>query len=336
MQMPSDEPIASDVLDVLKMSDVTDSTVILTCSQLDCKLYVRVNDTIERLGGKWNKKQKAHIFKDDPRPLFIQMLETGMMPPKNPTAYFPTPVSLAQRMAAFIPDSARLILEPSAGTGHIARAIREQCPDAQLDCCEVFPLFQKELQEQGFTLVSSDFIAFRPFRETRGYDAVLMNPPFSLEGDKMAYVTHIMHAWTMVNPGGLLVAIAPNGLTNQDKRIQKLNALVERYGSVEKLASGAFKESGTGVQTVMVVLHKDVEVEEKPTAHSQPEQAQTSEQSDFESHMRSLHDELTALDREAAAIHKQLEQQFEMLFPSKKKPVEKPIEAKDVSQLGLW
>ena len=172
------EPVTYDVLDVLKTCQIDAASVILP-QQLERKLYKKVNEALERIGGKWNRKAKAHLFEDDPRALFAWMIETGEQPPKNPTSYFPTSDAIAARMAEAIPASARRILEPSAGTGSIARAIREYCERQQiiapLDCCEIVQKFQDKLQDQGFTLVTSDFLQYNP--QCR-YDAILMNSTF--------------------------------------------------------------------------------------------------------------------------------------------------------------
>lgn len=326
------EQVASDALEVLKKGSITDHAYQLPQVQLDRKLYVAVNDVLERLGGKWNKKAKRHLFEDDPQPMLQWVFETGMMPLKNPTAYFPTPASLAARMASLIPANARTILEPNAGTGHIARAIRDARPDVTLHCCELLPRFQEKLREQGFMLVGEDFLSYRP---EQGYDAILMNPPFSLEEDKMAYVTHIMHAWSLLAPGGHLAAIAPGGVTfSQDKRVKALSALIEAHGQYEELEDNAFKESGTGVRTVLITLHKEASTTDKqPSGSAEVSKASTPEP-DFRSKVLSLHEELNQLEREARQIHKRIDQNMKALFPELAQAEEKP--AQKPSQMSLW
>ena len=251
------QPIELEVLDILKACDVDGSSVTLP-RQLDRKLYLKVNDTLERIGGKWNRKAKTHLFEDDPRALFYWMLETGTQPPKNPTSYFPTSAHIAERMTAAIPATAKRILEPSAGTGNIARAIRDYCVyqkiDMQLDCCELVTTFQEKLKDQGFSIVASDFLQYQP---DYGYDAIVMNPPFSLESDPLAYITHIEHAWSMLNPNGIIVAIAPSGFAfKQDKRTKALRELVQLFGNWQDLAAGAFKDAGTLVNTLLLSMQK--------------------------------------------------------------------------------
>ena len=328
MQNNASDPIEQVVLDALK-SSVVDATSITLIGQMDRKLYTLVNEAIVRIGGKWNKKARKHLFDNDPRPLFFQMLETGRMPLKNPTAYFPTPDALASRMVALIPPSARTVLEPSAGTGHIARAIRSALPEATLHCCEVLPAFRDTLHEQGFVVVAGDFVTYRPdhgyYRPDYGYDAIVMNPPFSLETDRMAYVTHIMHAWSLLNPGGALIAIAPAGLSNQDKRVKALNALIKAHGSCEELGSGVFKESGTGVSTVLITLTKKEASKEHVSSEMDNQTSERTEEvsgwraePDFHKRMLALTKELNQLEEEAREIHRQINLQISALFPQDK------------------
>jgi hypothetical protein len=85
-----------------------------------------------------------------------------------------------------------------------------------------------------------------------------MNPPFTSEYDPLTYIEHINHAWDLLGPNGLLMAIAPGGFAfRQDKRIAKLRKLVEMHGSWEQLEDETFKDSGTGVRTVLIEMRKD-------------------------------------------------------------------------------
>ena len=70
-----------------------------------------------------------------------------------------------------------------------------------------------------------------------------MNPPFTQGQD----VAHILHARSLLRPGGRLVAICGNG--------PKQRAVLEPLAAVWiELPSGAFKKSGTNVATAIVVI----------------------------------------------------------------------------------
>jgi hypothetical protein len=252
------EPVEDSVLEVLQAARWQDDILILP-AQLERKTYVAVNKAIESIGGKWNRRAGGHVFEGEsnPRELLNLILITGQMPPRNPTAFYPTPQGLAERIAQGIPSTARAVIEPSAGTGSIARAIRDYCTsnriDAEIHCCEIVHKFRMELRKQGFRVVCDDFLEYN----RQLYDAAIMNPPFAVEGDPLAYATHVMHAWGMLAPGGLLRAIVPGGFSfRQDTRVRELRDLVESCGSSEELPDCSFKESGTGVRTVLIELHK--------------------------------------------------------------------------------
>lgn len=253
--MPSISPDALSILsDCLVDSEAR--TVTLQCGELPRALYEEVDDVLQRIGGKWSKgKLKAHQFPYDPGPLLRGVIASGEQPPKNPTAFYPTPKEVVDNLiqaSELSPYwSGARILEPSAGTGAIARAIREQmAPDAVLHCCEFLGVNRSVLETDGFELVADDFTKYQP--EER-YDVIIMNPPFSVDTDKTAYITHIEHAWSMLSYGGRLAAIVPGGwLYGSTKRVAKFREFVCDYLNIEEIGSGAFKESGTMVNTYMI------------------------------------------------------------------------------------
>jgi hypothetical protein len=91
-----------------------------------------------------------------------------------------------------------------------------------------------------------------------GYDRIIMNPPFSNRRD----AEHVMHAYSLLKPGGRLVAIMGEGVFfGQDKMAQAFRDwLAERGGTSEKLAEGTFNDPSlpvnTGVNARMVVIDK--------------------------------------------------------------------------------
>ncbi len=261
------EMIPAEVMAVLENDAVVEEhTIRLTCGQLPRSTYDVLKDLIERLGGKWRGgKVSALVFPYDPAPLLAGVLSSGMMPPKNPHAFFPTPqpvVDLALGMVdARCWYGPMRILEPSAGTGAFADALRRMQQsmgdEAQwtVDCCEIQPLNRATLQARGHHVVADDFLAYDPGAV---YDAVVMNPPFSVPGDKTAYITHIRHAWTLLKPFGHLVAITPNGWRYRNDRLHlEFLDFVADYGTFEEVEAGAFSESGTGIATTVISLRKD-------------------------------------------------------------------------------
>lgn len=159
---------------------------------------------------------------------------------------FPTPPDLAARMVELsrIEAGAR-VLEPSAGTGRILAAIRERLNGSAVrTAVEVNGALCDTLRarEEGAEIVHGDFLEQTP--DTLGrFDAVLMNPPFKDAAD----IRHILHAAEFLTPGGTLVAICANGPRQQDK-------LMPLASYWEDLPAGTFEQSGTNVNTALLII----------------------------------------------------------------------------------
>jgi phospholipid N-methyltransferase len=174
----------------------------------------------------------------------------------------PTPAFLAQRMIKIAGITPGMhVLEPSAGTGNIARELQEL--PIQLDVCELDDDLRAILAEQ-YNVIGSDFL------EVTGregfYDRALVNPPFS------RYARHIKKAYDMLKPGGRLVAIVPGRAlkTNlKDKRkdipIKEFQQWLKETGCTiaeEDVPITAFsgpdsgRKEGKGLWTKILILDK--------------------------------------------------------------------------------
>lgn len=271
------EALTPSALDVLRRSTVERNRLKLPPEQMDRPLYEEVDEVLKRLRGKWKGgRTKAHVFPYDPAPLISGVLATGEMPPKNPTAFFPTPAPVIERLfdlasVAGVRPGAR-VLEPSAGTGALALALAKLSDERDADCgldegaawtmdlCEIEPFNRAMLEariegDDRLRLVAGDFLTFEP---EAPYDLIVMNPPFSVTGDKAAWITHTERAWGMLAGGGTLAAIVPGGfLYRSDRRSAAFRDLVAERGAFEQVEAGAFSESGTGIPTVLLALWKD-------------------------------------------------------------------------------
>lgn len=253
--------ISADALAVLRELECDSDRARITSGQLDRPLYEEVNEVLLRLGGKWKSgRTKAHLFPYDPRPLLAGVITTGEMPPKNPWAFFPTP----SQWVDYVMDMPLLndiqdgdsILEPSAGFGALAEGMRKRLTlrQVQIDCCEILPINQQVLRDKGFEIACDDFLTYRPEKR---YRAIVMNPPFSVEKDRLAYITHIQYAWELVADGGFLVAFAPSGYTfRSDKKSHDFLSFVLTYGGWEELPEKSFHESGTDASITLMTLEK--------------------------------------------------------------------------------
>lgn len=186
----------------------------------------------------------------------VKELERAMVGrAKDGLDFFPTPEAVADEMveAAGIEPGMR-VLEPSAGWGHIAERIRSA--GVEPDVIELSNGRHELLEAKGFNVVGRDFMEAKA--EDGGYDRILMNPPFSDGRD----IEHIRHAYSLLKPGGRVVAIMGEGAFVQSmKRAQAFRDWVEEMGgTVEKLPEGTFNDPSlpvnTGANARMVVIDK--------------------------------------------------------------------------------
>lgn len=170
--------------------------------------------------------------------------------------YFPTPRAIVADMveAARLPADGCSVCEPSAGSGAILDYLREAAPRGPLFIFERHVTLQKILIAKGYVLHGSDFME-GPELNLPPVDRVLMNPPFEGGQD----IEHVRRAFSMLRPGGRLVAImSPGSFYRSDAKASAFQEWFESMGGERRdIAPGAFKESGTGVGAVLVIVDKE-------------------------------------------------------------------------------
>jgi len=238
--------VNQDVLEVLSRGEIEGNLFKMTCGQLDRKMYMAVNEVLDNIGGKWNRKLKGHIFPCDPTEKIEQVLLTGeTVNEKKLFQFFETPKKLAIKMidlAEF--DSGMRILEPSAGHGAIAENIISE----NLVCLELDTEKVLVLKKKGFYVLCEDFL-----NHNAEYDRIIMNPPFIKQQD----IDHVLHAYDLLDKCGKIISIMSTGFTfRQNKKSVEFRNLVNKCGYYEHLDSGTFKDTGTMIKTVLVVLKK--------------------------------------------------------------------------------
>ncbi|MFE4857299.1 hypothetical protein [Streptomyces sp. NPDC056670] len=243
-----------EVLDILKTRVETDDIrLVLTGPRMDGRLYQQVNDVLEAVGGRWVSGVQAHVFPVDAAEALAPVLASGevvtLREKRQQAQFFPTPAAVVDRLIELAqPTVGMEVLEPSAGSGAIATALAAS--GALVDCIERDPGYATLLTDSGIarSLKVADFLTVPP--EPR-YDRVVMNPPFT----KGADMAHVEHALRFLKPSGLLVSVMSWSVAEEGRATAKFRGLVEqRGGTVEAVPAGAFRESGTNTDTVIVAI----------------------------------------------------------------------------------
>lgn len=175
------------------------------------------------------------------------------------------------------------VLEPSAGDGHLARVIRRYLPYAHLTAVEPASTraatlrAQAGLADEVVESALEDYLAAVAVDaltgDWRGFELVVMNPPFTLADRPEAWAEHVLGIWNDPNimaSGGTLAAVVPRILiTGRSKLVRAVRDLIGpeivRYssgslrgvrGTIDICERGAFAPVGAGVSTVLLLAHK--------------------------------------------------------------------------------
>lgn len=159
---------------------------------------------------------------------------------------FQTPEPIADQIAELLSPRGRM-LEPSAGLGRLYRAARKRSQaemvlvEVSPECCgELYRAIEADGQAK---LVQSDFLACSAERLGGQFHSILMNPPFKMGTD----VKHIMHARSLLAPGGRLVSLCANG----PRQRAALQLIASQW---IELPPASFKSEGTRVDAAIVVI----------------------------------------------------------------------------------
>lgn len=256
------------VLSVLERGLARGPLFFLPQEQLDRKLYTSVNQVLECLGGKWDRRQKAHVFPHPIEERLSEVLSSGVVTNrKQELGFFETPRGVAEELvqAARIQRGMK-VLEPSAGRGAIAKTVYDLCYPVLITCGDIDPehcRYLEQFLDRFYTVIHVDFLKTQPEPdnpqcEPLRYDRVVMNPPFAVPGNPQADLDHVRHAYGWLKSGGRLVSVLSAGIEFRENRksVEFREWVESLYGNFHELPEGAFRASGTDVRTCYVVLEK--------------------------------------------------------------------------------
>jgi len=167
--------------------------------------------------------------------------------------YFPTPNEVINTMLDYanIKETDR-VLEPNLGSCAIADRVAPLC--AEVKGFEINHTLAEIGEAKDYLIHRQDFLTVDT-KEITSYEKILMNPPF----ENLQDVDHVLHAFKFLKEGGRLVSVmSPSAFYRDDKKSRYFRSFVDTHGGETiDLPPGSFKESGTSINTCLLILDKD-------------------------------------------------------------------------------
>ena len=168
--------------------------------------------------------------------------------------FYPTPKELIKKMVKKVDfGKNKIILEPSAGKGDIAKYILDEGYNMEVDCIEIEPQLQAILKNEDLPVVFNDFLKFFSFKK---YDAIIMNPPFD-DGEK-----HLLKAIDLMSHGGEIICLLnaetlknPYSVYRKDLKI-KLENLKANIEYIDNAFAEAERKTSVEVALIHIKIEK--------------------------------------------------------------------------------
>ncbi len=250
----ADEGKKWNVEDILKHCTLEDGVLKLPKVQFNKKSYAEAKKWIEEAGGSWQSgKIQGFTFPFNPDRVFSILKEGKRCNLQQEYQFFETPAEVADwlvMLAGGIHEN-DTVLEPSAGRGALIKAIHRACPSVTVECYELMPENREFLYSlDNVIILDEDFT-----KDSVGsYTKIIANPPFSNNQD----IEHVRIMYKLLEKGGTLAAITSSHwkIASEKKCVDFRNWLEEVHGEVFEIGAGEFKESGTSISTMAVVIRK--------------------------------------------------------------------------------
>lgn len=239
---------------ILKHCTLQDNVLKLPAVQFNKKSYADAKKWIEEAGGIWTGGNvQGFTFPFNAERVFAILKEGKRCNLKQEYQFFETPAEVADWlvMLAGGVHEYDTVLEPSAGRGALVKAIHRSCPHVTVDCFELMPENMELLQKMsGVRIMGDDFTKSK----TGLYTKIVANPPFSNNQD----IEHVMKMYDLLHEGGTMAAItsAHWEFATEQKCEAFRNWLQEVEGARYEIEQGSFRESGTSIKTLAVVITK--------------------------------------------------------------------------------
>ncbi len=165
--------------------------------------------------------------------------------------FFPTPPEVIEQMLGGEPLQGKMILEPSAGAGHLVQQLVQRGAKNVL-VCEQDDQLAKILKTLSCNFLTIDFLTVTA-TEVSHVDYIVMNPPFSKGVD------HVLHAYYIAPPGCKIIALCnAETVKNPYSRSRgELRELLDTYGQWTNLGDCFNQaERKTDVEVALLRLQK--------------------------------------------------------------------------------
>ena len=240
--------------EILKNCTIKDNVIYLPAVDLDRKTYTEVAKQLNLIGGKWKGgKVSGFVFNSNPTELLEQISGGVKKNIKKEFQFFPTPKNLAEKLVKIAdPKPNSKILEPSAGQGAIINAINDYCNPSKIYCYELMHINQSFLTKiKNVDLVGEDFLIASLATK---YDVIIANPPFNKNQD----ILHIYKMYDLLEKNGTLVTLCSKHYVHSSAKKEKAfeKWLLSVNAVIEEIPAGTFKESGTNIETLLIVISK--------------------------------------------------------------------------------
>ena len=222
--------------------------------------YADVKKALLAAGGKY--KRNTFVFEDDDPQDIKDWIVAGEDPVnlKKQFQAFYTPSHLADQCAELLNTWGEdlVIGDFSAGAGAMLTAAHEiyGSYNPTLIAMDLNPRVEKKLEALGYIdeIIISDFLKEDP-TDKKVFNGILLNPPFTKGQD----MDHVQHAYKFLAPHGRMVAITSTSWVNGSSKKQQefRNWLADVGASQSKIPAGEFKESGTTVPTMRLIIDKE-------------------------------------------------------------------------------
>lgn len=241
--------------EIIKQCTAGGNVLRLPNINLERNDYLEIKKVMESYGGKWKGgKVAGFVFDGREASDVLQMIKgDGCENMKKDFQFFATPDWVADMMVDDLSiTSSDKVLEPSAGTGSLVKAVLRKVDNISVDCYELNELNRKALADiSNINLIGADFLERADKEE---YSVIIANPPFAKNQD----IIHIMKMYENLCPGGRMACISSSHwVFSQDKKsVEFRQWLKNKCDHYQELPANTFKESGTSTATMYLVIRK--------------------------------------------------------------------------------